>query len=86
MAKKMEIAKQQAAQKGFEATGAEIKLYAEEMKKENDRKRFEELLSRQPVGMSDLSADNYLTKDQEEFDMDLRSKFYANDKKILICF
>jgi len=72
LAKKMEIAKQQAAQEALEESGTEVKLSDEEIKKQNDRKRFEELLSRQPVGLSDLSAGNYLTKEQEEQDMNLR--------------
>lgn len=70
--KKMEMAKQKASQQ--ESDESEVKPSQEEIKKQNDRKRFEELLSRQPVGLSDLSADNYLTKEQEEQDMDLRSK------------
>ncbi|KAL3943802.1 MAG: hypothetical protein SGBAC_002131 [Bacillariaceae sp.] len=69
--KKMEMAKQKASQQ--ESDESEVKPSQEEIKKQNDRKRFEELLSRQPVGLSDLSADNYLTKEQEEQDLDLRS-------------
>jgi len=70
--KKMELAKQQAAQETSAEVGSEAKLSDAEIKKQNDRKRFEELLSTQPVGMSDLSADNYLTQEQEEQDFDLR--------------
>ncbi|CAJ1961621.1 unnamed protein product [Cylindrotheca closterium] len=70
--KKMELAKQQSAQEASDEKSANNKLSDEEIKEQNDRKRFEELLSTQPVAMTDLSADSYLTKDQEELDMDLR--------------
>ena len=75
LAKKMELAKQQAAlETSEEKDGSVGKLSDDEIKKQNDRKRFEELLSTQPVAMTDLSADSYLAKEQEELDMDLRGK------------
>lgn len=75
LAQKMKLAKQQAAEKqGLEGSDEQssdkLKLSDEEMKEINDRRRFDDLLKQQAVTMNDLSSDGYLSKEQEEAEMD----------------
>ena len=69
LAKKMALAKEQNAQKQSvytPETKKEERLSDEEMKEQNDRRRFEELLKTQAVSLGDISSENYLTQQQEE--------------------
>jgi hypothetical protein len=69
MAKKMADAKKQTAGGGetpVDASGKAI-LSAQEIKEQNDRLRFEELLKTQASSvLNDYSSDGYLNKKQEE--------------------
>mmetsp|Transcript_7537 Transcript_7537/g.18465 ORF Transcript_7537/g.18465 Transcript_7537/m.18465 type:complete len:319 (+) Transcript_7537:37-993(+) len=74
--RKMELAKQQAAQKasenddGSSLKGAKARMSDEELKEANDRKRFDELLNSQSASIGVKSSDSYLTQDQEEENID----------------
>ena len=77
LAKKMEIAKKQKAEKeglDQEPTKA-VKLSDKEIKEQNDRLRFDELLKSQSVSMNSISSDSYLNKQQEEEDIDAYRKY-----------
>jgi hypothetical protein len=78
LAGKMASAKKQAAEKegGVDLnieTGTE-KLTDKEMQDRNDRLRFEELLKTQPASMNDVASDGYLSKEQEEAEINAMRK------------
>ena len=84
LAQKMKLAKKQAAEKqgldinddDDESNANKGKLSDEEMKEMNDRRRFDDLLKQQAVTMNDISSDGYLSKQQEEAEMDAVRKFF----------
>ena len=77
--RKMMLAKQQAAQKanenGDEAGKQKARLTDDELKKANDRKRFDELLNSQSAYIGSQSSDNYLSQEQEEENIEAYRKF-----------
>jgi competence protein ComGC len=44
------------------------------MQDRNDRLRFEELLKTQPASMNDVASDGYLSKEQEEAEINAMRK------------
>ncbi len=77
LAKKMALAKEQNAQNEGVDPGsphALERLSDKEMRERNDRLRFEELLRKQTASLNDISSDGYLSKLQEEADIDAYRK------------
>ena len=73
----MALAKEQNAQKeGMDLDGpqADERLSDKEIKERNDRLRFEELLKKQATSLNDVSSDSYLSKAQEDAEIDAYRK------------
>lgn len=75
----MELAKQQAAEReGQDDTASDetkkAKLSDKEIKEQNDRRRFDELLKSSSVSVSGISSDGYLSKQQEDLEIDALRK------------
>jgi hypothetical protein len=66
LAKKMALAKQQREDDDKTNPAKKTRLSDEEIKKQNDRLRFEELLRAGGSVSNDISGHNYLTEEQEE--------------------
>ena len=60
-----------------EAAPSQKKMTDQEIKEQNDRRRFEELLKSRAVSMNDISSDGYLSKGQEEAEIDAYRKYYT---------
>jgi len=82
--KKMVLAKQQAAEEkenNDDSSGVDSRLTDEEIKEQNDRKRFEKLLKSNTAATMSIAngdkflSDNYLTTEQEEETIDAYRKF-----------
>lgn len=96
LAKKQKEEQEQSNNGGDQSTTAsssssqqsQVRLSDMEMKEQNDRKRFEELLASSAVSMSDVSSD-YLTEEQELENIDAYRKClvpdYASGWKSLYC-
>ena len=68
--RKMEQAKRQKLGESSSINDAETRLTDEEIKEQNDRLRFEELLkTKSATVLNDYSSDGYLNKQQEEEDI-----------------
>jgi hypothetical protein len=64
-----------AKQERLNSGAAPVILSAEEIKEQNDRLRFEQLLkSKGGAVLNDISSDGYLTRQQEEEEIDAKSK------------
>jgi hypothetical protein len=75
LAKKMELAKKKQAGNQVDDQGSETeRLTDKEVKEKNDRLRFEELLKKQSTSLNSVSSDGYLSKQQEEEEIDAFSK------------
>lgn len=75
LARKLELAKEQKKLETAEATGQPPSLSQEEIKKKNDRLRFEELLRREAASaLNDYSKDGYLNQAQEEEEINAQRK------------
>jgi hypothetical protein len=72
LAKKMALAKKENSEQPGDDQASETtkRLTNKEVKEQNDRKRFEELLQKQSSSLSDVSSDGYLNKQQEEAEID----------------
>lgn len=71
--RKMKLAKEQAREKQSSATASDLRLTDEEMKEQNDRKRFDDLLRSSSTSIAAANgdiSDNYLTDAQEEETID----------------
>lgn len=69
--KKMAEAKEQKAQSDM---GGGERLSDKKIKEQNDRRRFEEMLKKQTASLNDVSSDGYLSKEQEEAEIDAYRK------------
>lgn len=77
--RKMKLAKEQAREKQSSATASDLRLTDEEMKEQNDRKRFDDLLRSSSTSIAAANgdiSDNYLTDAQEEETIDAYSKLF----------
>ena len=75
----MKLAKEQAREKQSSATASDLRLTDEEMKEQNDRKRFDDLLKSSSTSITAANgdiSDNYLTDAQEEETIDAYSKLF----------
>lgn len=84
LAKKLALAKQQNALKeGVDATSSRGtgRLTDSEIKERNDRLRFEELLKKQTASLNDISSDGYLSKQQEDAEIDAYRKYMTCRKQ-----
>jgi hypothetical protein len=72
LAKKLALAKKENYYQPEDVQESETtkRLTDKEVKAQNDRKRFAELLQKQSSSLSDLSSDGYLNKQQEEAEID----------------
>lgn len=78
LAKKLALAKEQnAREEGIESEGSESsgRLSDSEIKEVNDRRRFDELLKTQSASMNTVASDGYLSKQQEDAEIDAYRKF-----------
>ena len=77
LAKKMAMAKKQKAEKEGTTQDQDEKkrLTDAEMKEMNDRKRFGEMLEKQSLTMNSVSSDGYLSREQEEEEINAYSEF-----------
>lgn len=77
LAKKLALAKEQNALKeGVNTSGSRVteRLSDSAIKERNDRLRFEELLKKQTASLNDISSDGYLSKQQEDAEIDAYRK------------
>ena len=77
--RKMKLAKEQAREKQSSVTASDLRLTDEEMKEQNDRKRFDDLLKSSSTSITAANgdiSDNYLTDAQEEETIDAYSKLF----------
>lgn len=76
LVKKMAMAKEQNLKQDgtMDDSKAVDRLSDRELKEQNDRRRFEEMLQKQTASLNFVSSDGYLSREQEEAEIDAYRK------------
>ena len=82
--KKLAEAKKQNQDPNEDDKSETTKMTDQEIKERNDRKRFDELLQNRAVSMNDMGNDGYLSKEQEDAEIDAYRKFHFRALEIFV--